>query len=123
MAKAQGKIFDVQLFYKIMGFSKPYRGYYYLVLYSAIALSVFSTLSPYLLKVAVDEYITPRDYQGLLLFISLMLGVLILEVVFQYIFIYYANSLGQFIVKDLRVKLFDKILHFKRTNIICNSCI
>ena len=113
MAKAQGKIFDVQLFYKIMGFSKPYRGYYYLVLFSAIALSVFSTLSPYLLKVAVDEYITPRDYQGLLLFISLMLGVLILEVVFQYIFIYYANSLGQFIVKDLRVKLFDKILHFK----------
>lgn len=113
MAKAQGKIFDVQLFYKIMGFSKPYRGYYYLVLFSAIALSVFSTLSPYLLKVAVDEYITPRDYQGLLFFISLMLGVLILEVVFQYIFIYYANSLGQFIVKDLRVKLFDKILHFK----------
>lgn len=113
MTKAQGKIFDVQLFYKIMGFSKPYRGYYYLVLFSAIALSVFSTMSPYLLKVAVDEYITPRDYQGLLLFISLMLGVLILEVVFQYIFIYYANSLGQFIVKDLRVKLFDKILHFK----------
>ena len=113
MAKVQGKVFDVQLFYKIMGFSKPYRGYYYLVLLSAIALSVFSTLSPYLLKVAVDEYITPKDYQGLTTFIALMLAVLVLEVVFQYIFIYYANSLGQFIVKDLRIKLFDKIIHFK----------
>ena len=113
MKEEKASLFDRALFKKIMAYSAPYKVYYYTVLVSAILLSAFSTLTPYLLKVAVDDYITPRLYEGLLIFILLMLLTLLLEVFFQYVFVYYANWLGQMIVKDLRAKLFNKLLHFK----------
>ena len=113
MKKEKVSLFDRALFSKIMAYAKPYQGYYYLVMVSAILLSAFSTLTPYLLKVAVDDYITPRLYEGLLFFIIIMLATLLLEVIFQYVFVYFANWLGQMIVKDLRATLFQKLIHFK----------
>lgn len=113
MAKVSGKIFDVSLFSKLMVFAKPYKATYYFVMVAAILLSVFSTMTPYLLKVTVDDYIRPKDYQGMVFFVSLMFGALLLEVIFQFLFVFYANSLGQKIIKDLRVQLFEKITLFK----------
>ena len=113
MKEEKASLFDRALFSKIMTYSTPYRTYYYTVMISAILLSAFSTLTPYLLKVAVDDYITLRLYEGLLVFILFMLVTLLLEVFFQYIFVYYANWLGQMIVKDLRATLFNKLIHFK----------
>ena len=104
MAKVNGKVFDLKLLGKLMDYSNPYRLTYYFVVLSAILLSVFSTLSPYLLKIVIDDYITPKDYDGLVFFSLLMLLSLILEVVFQFIFIYYANWLGQMIIKDNNTK-------------------
>jgi subfamily B ATP-binding cassette protein MsbA len=49
----------------------------------------------------------------LLFFIVLMLVVLLFEVLFQFLFIYFANWLGQNIIKDIRTKLFDHLLRFK----------
>ena len=113
MAKFNGKVFDLKLFSRLMDYSNPYRGTYYFVLLSAILLSIFSTLSPYLLKIVVDDYITPKDFDGLVTFSFLMLLSLFIEVFFQFVFIYYANWLGQMIVKDLRVELFQKLINFK----------
>ena len=113
MAKVSGKIFDLKLFGKLMAFIKPFKATYYFVMFAAILLSVSSTLTPYLLKVTVDDYITPKDYTGMQLFVGLMLLTLLLEVLFQFLFVFYANWLGQKVIKDLRVKLFDKIIHFK----------
>ena len=113
MAKVSGKIFDIQLFSKLLEFVKPYKTTYYFVMIAAILLSVFSTLTPYLLKVTVDDYIRLQDYEGMVLMVSLMLGALLFEVLFQFLFVFYANWLGQKVIKDLRVKLFRKILFFK----------
>ncbi|MEL0202564.1 MAG: ABC transporter ATP-binding protein, partial [Flavobacteriaceae bacterium] len=95
MAKVSGKIFDRELYKKLLRFVKPYRAIYFFVILAAILLSGFSTLTPYLLKVVVDDYIRPKDYEGIVLFTGLMLGALILEVLFQFLFVYYANWLGQ----------------------------
>ena len=112
MAKVSGKIFDFRLFSKLMIFIKPFKRTYYFVLVTAILLSIFSTLTPYLLKVTVDDYIRLKNYEGMLLFVGLMLLALILEVVFQFLFVFYANWLGQKVIKNLRVKLFEKIIFF-----------
>ncbi|MCH1432841.1 MAG: ABC transporter ATP-binding protein/permease [Flavobacteriaceae bacterium] len=115
MAKVSGKIFDLNLFSKLMAFVKPFKGTYYFVLVAAILLSIFSTLTPYLLKITVDDYIRPKNYEGMLLFVGFMLGALILEVIFQFLFVFYANWLGQKVIRDLRVQLFNKIIFFKRS--------
>ena len=113
MAKVSGKIFDLKLFAKLLVFIKPFKATYYFVMFAAVSLSLFSTLTPYLLKVNVDDYIRPKDYQGMIFFVSLMFMTLLLEVIFQFLFVFYANWLGQQVIKDLRVKLFDKIIYFK----------
>ena len=111
--KVSGKIFDLDLFAKLLVFIRPFRTTYYFVMMSAILLSLFSTLTPYLLKVTVDDYIRPKDYQGMIFFVGLMFITLLLEVIFQFLFVFYANWLGQKVIKDLRVKLFNKIIYFK----------
>lgn len=113
MAKVSGKIFDLNLFSKLMAFVKPFKGTYYFVLIAAILLSIFSTLTPYLLKITVDDYVRPKNYEGILLFVGFMLGTLLLEVIFQFLFVFYANWLGQKVITDLRVQLFNKIIFFK----------
>lgn len=113
MAAVSGKIFDLKLFGKLMMSVSPYKRTYYFVLISAILLSAFSTLTPYLLKITVDDYIKLKNFEGMLFMILLMLGTLIMEVMFQFIFVFYANWLGQKVVKDLRNDLFQKIIHFK----------
>ena len=111
--KASNSILDVSLFKRLLAFAKPYRITFILVLVSAVLLSGFSTLSPYLLKIAIDDYITLRDYDGMLLLIALMAMTLVLEVVFQFVFIYYANWLGQHVIFDLRNMLYRHMIQFK----------
>jgi len=113
MAQISGKIFDGKLFSKLMVYVKPFKITYYFVLAAAILLSLFSTLTPYLLKVTVDDFIRPKDYEGMLLFVGLMFGALFLEVLFQFLFVFYANWLGQRVIKNLRTDLFQKIILFK----------
>ena len=113
MEKVKGKIFDVKLFTKLLVFVKPYNITFYGVLTSAILISLLSTLTPYLLKVVVDDYLLLKNYEGMQSIIQIMIAVLFLEVVFMFLFTYYANWLGQKVIKNLRVKVFDKILKFK----------
>jgi len=113
LEKVKGKIFDVKLFTKLLVFVKPYNITFYGVLTSAILISLLSTLTPYLLKVVVDDYLLLKNYDGMQSIIQIMIAVLFLEVVFMFLFTYYANWLGQKVIKNLRVKVFDKILKFK----------
>lgn len=113
MEKVKGKIFDVKLFSKLLVFVKPYNYTFYGVMFTAILISLFSTLTPYLLKVVVDDYILIKNYEGMQSIILLMMLVLFLEVIFMYLFTFYANWLGQKVIKDLRVNVFEKIVKFK----------
>ena len=112
-SNSSGKIFNLKLFKKLMVFVKPYSFYYRLVLITAILLSVFSIITPYLLKIIVDDYIRLKDYNGMKIIILFMFISLALSVTFQILFVYFANFLGQKVIKDLRIKLFDKIIGFK----------
>ena len=80
---------------------------------SAIILAGFSALTPYLLKITVDDYIRLKDFDGMIFLIGMMLFALISEVIFQFLFVYFANWLGQNVIRDLRVVLFKKIVGFK----------
>ena len=106
-------IFDFKLFSKLMFYVKPYKNIYYFVMIAAILVSAFSTLTPYLLKIIIDESIRFKDFDGMVIIITMMLFTLIAEVIFQFLFVFYANLLGQNVIKDLRVDLYQKILSFK----------
>ena len=107
------KAFDTTLFKRILEYTKPYKARYYSVITWAILLSIFAALRPYLLKNTVDGYIQTKDAHGLLLYVIFIGIVLLLEVLSQFYFVFWANWLGQDIIKDIRVKLFKHITSFK----------
>ena len=105
--------FNIKLFFRLLEFVKPYKPNFIFVTIAAILISVFSILSQYLLKIGVDDYITLKNYSGLVYIISLMFAVLIFQVIFQFLFVYFTNILGQKVVFDIRTKLFSRIIKFK----------
>ncbi|GEP52433.1 xenobiotic ABC transporter ATP-binding protein [Flavobacterium noncentrifugens] len=109
----KAKAFDTKIFKRILEYTKPYQRRFNGVVFFAIALSVFAALRPYLLKHTVDGYIQHHDAKGLLSYIVLMFVVLLAEVFSQFYFVYWANWLGQDIVKDIRNKLFRHMLSFR----------
>ena len=113
MAKKNTNLFDFKLFKRLLGYVLKYKATFIFVAIAAILISVFATLTPYLIKIAVDDYLAIGNYDEFIYVICLMLFNLILTALFMFLFSYYANLLGQKVVYDIRVKLFRHILDFK----------
>ncbi|MDX1271146.1 ABC transporter ATP-binding protein [Bizionia paragorgiae] len=113
MNKTKENIFDFSLFKRLFQFIRPYKTVFFGVLLSVILIAVLSAASPFVLSYAIDENVAQKKEDGFLFFVLLMIGMLLLETVFQLLFIFYAAWLGQSVVKDVRVMLFNHMLKFK----------
>ena len=113
MKNSKNTAFDATLFKRLLHYIKPYRGVFILSLMTVIGLAVFGALRPKVLQLAIDQNIEQRFEPGFFEYLVLMLGLLILEVTCNLLFIYYASWLGQSVVRDIRIKLFKHILAFK----------
>ncbi|MBT7850640.1 MAG: ABC transporter ATP-binding protein [Flavobacteriaceae bacterium] len=111
--KAKSKVFDAQLFKRLLHYIKPYTGFFILALTTVIGLATFGALRPKVLQLAIDQNIEQKFEPGFLNYMLIMLGLLVLEVTCNLLFIYYASWLGQSVVRDIRIKLFNHILAFK----------
>ena len=100
-------------FHQLSRFVKPYRGVFVAVALFAILSSIFSTAQPYLIKVAIDDFITPKNYEGLLRITYILIALLCAEVLMQFLFSYFSNWLGQTVIRDIREKLFAHLLRLK----------
>ena len=108
-----GKAFDLKLFKRLLGHTNNYRGTFIYVAIAAVVMSVLGVLRPLIMQKAIDESIVPKDMENLVFYISLMIGILMLEVIFMLTFIFFTNWLGQSVIRDIRVKLFNLMLSFK----------
>ena len=107
------KLFNTSLFKRLMVYMKPYKWTFVGLMISVVLLAIFGAIRPYILQQAIDNNIEKKLVEGFLPYIILMGGILLLEVIFQLLFIYYASWLGQNVVKDVRTKLFNYILSFR----------
>jgi len=113
MDKDSGKAFDTRLFKRLMAYTQPYKLTFYGVALAAILLSGFAVLTPLIVKKIIDDAIKQSDEQMLVYLTIAMLVVLIGQVISQLAFNYYANWLGESVIKDIRIDLFNKMLGFK----------
>ncbi len=113
MDNKKDSIFDFKLFKRLFKFIKPYKAVFFGLVFLVVLLAFFSAATPYITKYAIDDSITNRIEKDFLFYIILMLVVLVVQTVFQLLFIYYSAWLGQNLVQDVRVKLFDHLLRFK----------
>lgn len=111
--KVTGKVFDLKLFKRLLLYMQNYRLAFVVATVSVLLLALLAAVRPVLLIKIVDDYISTKNAKQVLNFSLIMFGVLLLEVVFQFLFIFYANWLGQHIIKDIRTQLFKHIAYFK----------
>ena len=108
-----GKAFDFRLFKRVLAYTRPYRVTFYGVAFAAILISGFAVLTPLILSEIIDGAIKQADADRLWYLTLAMAGVLLGQVIFQLSFTYYANWLGESVIKDVRIKLFDRMMGFK----------
>ncbi len=113
MEKSSGKAFDYNLFKRLIAHTKPYKLTFYGVALAAILLSVFAVLTASFAGRIVNEAIKVNDADKLLTLTLTMLAVLVGQVISQLCFNYYANWLGESVIKDVRVALFKKMIGFR----------
>jgi len=113
MSNTKQTLFDIFLFRKLLKYVSPYLWIFILALITVAGLAIFGALRPKVLQIAMDENIEQQFQPGFINYIFLMFLLLFLEVVCNLLFIYSASWLGQSVVKDIRIKLFNQILGFK----------
>ncbi len=105
---------------RLLALVQPYRGILLLTIVLAIVLAVLAIARPKLVQIMVDDYVIVGDLTGIGKAVALIVAVLLLEVVLRYVFLYYTDWIGQMIVRDLRVRVFNHVLrlnlsYFDRT--------
>lgn len=114
---ASGK---VSVLHRLAALTRPYRGVLLLTVVLAIVLALLAIARPKLLQTMVDNHVVVGDVSGMGQVALLIALVLLVEVVFRYVFLYYTDWIGQMIVRDLRVRVFNHVLrlnlsYFDRT--------
>ena len=101
--------FDLQLLGRVLALALPYRVVFATAAVLAVVLAPLAIARPYLIQRMVDDYIFVGDIQGLTNLALLILVILIVESFLRYIFIFSTRWLGQSVIRDLRVRMFDHI--------------
>ncbi len=117
-----GKAFDWGLLKRVMHYVKPYNVTFVISVFLTIFLAVSALLQPILIQKTLDNYILANNYNGLLFMTELMIAQLVIQTIAQYYQTHLTNSLGQSVIRDLRIDIFNHITslrlkYFDRTPI------
>ena len=112
MSQQKTKNNDINILRKLFGYAKPYKWIFALVAFLSIYISGASSLRAYISKEIINNYIVPKDYEGLLYASLLLVGILLSEIISQISFAYYSGWIGQMVIYDIRKKLFSMMLRF-----------
>jgi ATP-binding cassette subfamily B multidrug efflux pump len=122
MSQVTGKALDWKLLTRIMQYVRPYKRTFYIAAFLTVFIAVISLAQPILMEKALDDYILAGNYNGLVIIVILMIVQLIIQTVAQYYQTYTTNALGQSVIRDLRIHVFNHIMslrlkYFDRTPI------
>ena len=111
--KISGKAFDIKIFLRLMSYAKRYKLRFFIAAISTITLAFVSAVNPYIVGETVNDFVNNQDVEKLIYYIQILLTIVFAEVILQFMFIYYANWVGQHIIRDIRAKVFRNIQRFK----------
>jgi ATP-binding cassette subfamily B protein len=122
MSKVSGNAVDVNLLRRIFRYVTPYRNIFTKSIILTVLLAVLAPLRPWLIQYTVDSYILLNDFRGLVNMSFIMVALLLIQTFVQYYHTFYTNVLGQSVIKDLRITVFNhisalRLKYFDRTPI------
>ena len=104
------KFFDFDLLKRVLRFAAPYKRRFYWSIALAVILAAFTPVRPILIQLTVDRYIAKGIWEWVLWITIIQIAFLFLESGLRFYFSYITSWLGQNVVKDLRVKVYKKVL-------------
>ena len=113
ITKEKKKSLDWPLLKRVLATALPYKSLFLFCIILPIILAPVTTIRPYIVKVMVDNHILKEDLDGLGFMALLFVGAVILDALLRYTFIYTTALLGQSVIKDMRVKVFNHITNLK----------
>ena len=108
--KVPKKIFDFALLRRVFQFAAPYKKKLYLSIILSVVLAVLSAIRPFLIQVTVNKFINNGILQWLIWITIIQVVLLAIETVIRFYFSFITAWLGQAVVKEMRVKVYNKIL-------------
>jgi ATP-binding cassette subfamily B multidrug efflux pump len=117
-----GKALDWKLMGRVMHYVHPYRLTFIMSVFLTVFLAANAIVQPILIQKTLDDYILRDNYSGLAFMAELMIGQLIIQTIAQYYQTYITNWLGESVIRDLRIDIFNHITslrlkYFDRTPI------
>ncbi|UEG50456.1 ABC transporter ATP-binding protein/permease [Ferruginibacter lapsinanis] len=112
------KVFNFSLLRRVFRFAAPYKQKFYLSVFLSILLAVLSPIRPWLIQLTINKGLHPGAKVGFLEgAMQVIIGItiiqfvlLVIESICRFIFTFYTASLGQNVVKDMRIATYKKIL-------------
>lgn len=108
-----GKIFDGEVLRRLFSFITPYKLQFCFLILLIVLSAILAPILPLLIKYTIDNPIATGDYQQLSVMLSIMIGTLILGTFISFFNTYLSGWLGQHIIRDIRIQLYDKLLQFR----------
>ena len=96
-----------------MTFVNPYRGRFYFLIILTILLGILAPIRPALIQLTLDDYVAFGDYTGMVNMIILLVGLLVIQAIVQYLHTYLSGWIGQFVIRDIRVKLYNHLINLQ----------
>lgn len=104
-----GKTYDWGLLKRVFAYARPYKSTFFWSIFLTLAVAALAPVRPYLIQLTLDKYVFFNDTTGLLNMTLLMIGLLLLQTLIQYFQTLLTNTLGQSVIKDLRIAVFNHI--------------
>ena len=117
-----GKALDWKLLGRVMHYVKPYNTTFIIAVFLTVFLAGVAIIQPILIQKTMDDYILKNNYNGLVFMVELMIAQLIVQTIAQYYQTFITNWLGESVIRDLRIDIFNHITclrlkYFDRTPI------
>src|SRR5882672_116761 len=109
--EAIGKTYDLQVARRLLRYLKPYVRLLIPALILTLLLNLLGILQPKFTQYAIDWFIIPRVIKGITLFALAFVGVQLVRFVFSYFQAVLLNSVGQYVMFDLRREIYHKLQH------------
>ncbi|MES2591221.1 MAG: ABC transporter ATP-binding protein [Bacteroidota bacterium] len=108
-----GKAVDLIILKRIFSYIKPYRSNFILAVFTTITLAALAPIRPYLIQYTFDHYVTEANTSMLFYMTIILIVLLIAEGFLQFSDSFLTNRLGQSIIKDLRVQLYQHVINLR----------
>ena len=105
------KTFDIALLKRVLQFTRPYKKVFIGSIAMAILLAAFTPVRPFLIQYTVDKFIGGKNLDWVIYITIIQIVFLLVETGFRFYFSYITTWLGQAVVKDMRTKVFKKVVN------------